>query len=575
MWFFFRFITWEQRKLGDIGETYGGLSGKSGEDFGHGNAKFVTYMNVFTNPIADTEMTESIEIDSRQVQVKIGDVFFTTSSETPEEVGMSSVWLKNEENIYLNSFCFGYRPKITMNSYYLAYMLRSVEIREKIVFLAQGISRYNISKKKMMEITIPLPSDSEQSKLGSIFKQLDNLITLHQRKDFSMRCGYDIFLKMVNTQKMANAWEQREFNSIVKRVTEMAATDGLPRVEYEDIVSGQGTLNKDIYKKQSNKVGILFDDGDVLFGKLRPYLKNWLFAAFKGIAVGDFWVLRANNADGEYIYTLLQIDTFQNIANQATGTKMPRADWSLVSKQQFFIPRTIAEQHRIGVVFKQLDNLITLHQREHRQKKNPFLNENRSLFREAIANAWEQRKLGEVGKAQSGVGFPDREQGGKTGVPFYKVSDMNNAGNEHEMCSANNYVSEAQCKKNGWMPITEISVVFAKVGAAIMLNRKRLVRISFLLDNNTMAYKFGTEWDIDFGKTLFERIDLTDLVQIGALPSYNATDVECVEISMPDKPEQHRIGVFFKQLDNLITLHQRQLEKLKNIKSALLEKMFV
>lgn len=172
---------WEQRKLGDIGETYGGLSGKSGEDFGHGNAKFVTYMNVFTNPIADTEMTESIEIDSRQVQVKIGDVFFTTSSETPEEVGMSSVWLKNEENIYLNSFCFGYRPKITMNSYYLAYMLRSVEIREKIVFLAQGISRYNISKKKMMEITIPLPSDSEQSKLGSIFKQLDNLITLHQR----------------------------------------------------------------------------------------------------------------------------------------------------------------------------------------------------------------------------------------------------------------------------------------------------------------------------------------------------------------------------------------------------------
>ena len=190
-------------------------------------------------------------------------------------------------------------------------------------------------------------------------------------------------------------------------------------------------------------------------------------------------------------------------------------------------------------------------------------------------DAWEQRKLGEVGKAQSGVGFPDREQGGKAGVPFYKVSDMNNAGNEHEMCTANNYVSEAQCKKNGWTPITEISVVFAKVGAAIMLNRKRLVRISFLLDNNTMAYKFGTEWDIDFGKTLFERIDLTDLVQIGALPSYNATDVECVEISMPDKPEQHRIGVFFKQLDNLITLHQRQLEKLKNIKSALLEKMFV
>ena len=187
---------------------------------------------------------------------------------------------------------------------------------------------------------------------------------------------------------------------------------------------------------------------------------------------------------------------------------------------------------------------------------------------------WEQRKLGDVGKAQSGIGFPDREQGGKEGVPFYKVSDMNNYGNEHEMHSANNYVTEEQCRRNGWTPITEISVVFAKVGAAIMLNRKRLVRFSFLLDNNTMAYRFGSGWDINFGKTLFERVDLTELVQIGALPSYNATDVESVEISMPDKPEQYQIGEFFKQLDNLITLHQRKYDKIVNIKKALLEKMF-
>ena len=158
-------------------------------------------------------------------------------------------------------------------------------------------------------------------------------------------------------------WEQREFNSIAKRITEMTDTEDLPRVEYEDIVSGQGTLNKDINKKKSCKTGILFDNGDVLFGKLRPYLKNWLFATFMGIAVGDFWVLRANNADGLYIYTLLQIDAFQDIANQSTGTKMPRADWSLVSKQRFLTPTVVPEQRKIGEFFKQLDNLITLHQR--------------------------------------------------------------------------------------------------------------------------------------------------------------------------------------------------------------------
>lgn len=173
---------WEQHKLGEMGQTYTGLSGKTKEDFGHGQAKFVTYMNVFSNSVADSSMTEPIEIDKKQNEVKYGDVFFTTSSETPEEVGMSSVWLENSDNTYLNSFCFGYRPSKNINPFYMAYMLRSENVRKKITFLAQGISRYNISKNKMMEITIPFPSLSEQLKIGTYFRNLDSVITLHQRK---------------------------------------------------------------------------------------------------------------------------------------------------------------------------------------------------------------------------------------------------------------------------------------------------------------------------------------------------------------------------------------------------------
>ena len=173
---------WEQRKLGDIGTTFTGLSGKSKEDFGHGNAKFVTYMNVFSNPIASIEQCEKIEIDSKQSQVKYGDVFFTTSSETPQEVGMSSIWLGNQQNIYLNSFCFGYRPTIELDCYYLGFMLRSSSVRGNLILLAQGISRYNISKTKAMDIAIPVPNKDEQSKIGLFFRQLDNLITLHQRQ---------------------------------------------------------------------------------------------------------------------------------------------------------------------------------------------------------------------------------------------------------------------------------------------------------------------------------------------------------------------------------------------------------
>ncbi|WP_016853326.1 restriction endonuclease subunit S [Enterococcus faecium] len=174
---------WEEHKLGGIGKTYTGLTGKSKEDFGHGDAKFVTYMNVFQNPKATLEQLENVEIDPRQNEVKKGDVFFTTSSETPEEVGMSSVWTHDINNIYLNSFTFAYRPTIKFDLDYLAFMLRSQSVRKKIIYLAQGISRYNISKTKMMDISVPIPVNfEEQQKIGAFFKQLDDTIALHQRK---------------------------------------------------------------------------------------------------------------------------------------------------------------------------------------------------------------------------------------------------------------------------------------------------------------------------------------------------------------------------------------------------------
>ena len=140
---------------------------------------------------------------------------------------------------------------------------------------------------------------------------------------------------------------------------------------------------------------------------------------------------------------------------------------------------------------------------------------------------------------------------------------MNSDGNENEMTVANNYVTADQIAAHRWLPIEELpAIFFAKVGAAVMLNRKRLCRFPFLLDNNTMAYSLNsTEWDADFAKALFETVDLTSLVQVGALPSYNAGDVEAMEISIPSLSEQGQIGAFFKQLNNLITLHQRKYSK--------------
>ena len=191
----------------------------------------------------------------------------------------------------------------------------------------------------------------------------------------------------------------------------------------------------------------------------------------------------------------------------------------------------------------------------------------------SFAISWEQRKLGDIGKARSGVGFPDAEQGGAIGIPFFKVSDMNLDGNENEMVVANNYVTAEQIAVHRWSPITELpAIFFAKVGAAVMLNRKRLCRFPFLLDNNTMAYSLSSmKWDADFAKALFGTVDLTSLIQVGALPSYNASDVESMEIYLPSILEQEQIGAYFKQLDHLITLHQRKLRVLCILERLLYE----
>ena len=227
------------------------------------------------------------------------------------------------------------------------------------------VGTYTIESGKKTPIS--LPNQIEQAKVGEFFQQLDNLITLHQRECISFTGRADRLILTANKKRTTSSWEQRKFEEIAVRSSVICSDDTLPRVEYEDIVSGTGRLNKDIYAKQSIKSGIAFHQGDVLYGKLRPYLQNWLLPTFDGLAVGDFWVLQPQNADSSFLYRLIQSRQFDEVANQSTGTKMPRADWKLVSKTVFSIPSNISEQAAIGTYFTALDSLITLHQRK------PFL----------------------------------------------------------------------------------------------------------------------------------------------------------------------------------------------------------
>lgn len=242
--------------------------------------------------------------------------------------------------------------------------------------------RFTISSVQFMEMSIPFPKKEEQRKIGEYFAILDNLIALHQRKhDKLAKVKKSMLDKMfpkngadvpeIRFKGFDGAWERRKLGEIVERVSiTNTSSKELPSVEYEDVVSEQGLLNKNIYQKETIKTGIKFSSEDVLYGKLRPYLHNWLNPDFQGVAVGDWWVLKPINLDKNFLYRLIQSPYFDDMANQSSGTKMPRADWKLMSDTEFCVPFNIEEQAKIGAYFLNLDCLITLHQRKLEKLKN-------------------------------------------------------------------------------------------------------------------------------------------------------------------------------------------------------------
>jgi len=376
---------WEQRKLGSIGSTYTGLSGKTKEDFGHGEAQYITYLNVFQNTISDITMTDKVEIDTTQNEVKYGDVLFTTSSETPEEVGMSSVWLGDTPNIYLNSFCFGFRPNQKINPYFLGYSLRAPYMRDKIKILAQGISRYNISKNKVMELEISLPNYEEQKLLGTFLQRIDLIITLHQRKLEHLNLKKKALLQKLfpkNGERypelrfpgFTDAWEQRKLSDIT------------------EIVMGQSPSSKN-YTDNPNDNILVQGNADLKDGKVVPRLwtkeitktidKDGIILTVRApvgdVARTDYKVVLGRGVAGikgnDYIYQFLQkLQNNRYWVSLSSGSTFESINSNDIKDLIIDIP-SIEEQTKISMLLNNVNSIITLHQRklEHLQLQKKAL----------------------------------------------------------------------------------------------------------------------------------------------------------------------------------------------------------
>lgn len=233
-------LDWKPYKLNELGNPFNGLTGKTKEDFGEGKP-YIPYLNIFKNAIINSEAFDYVRVngDENQNRVIYGDLFFTTSSETPEEVGMASAYLGSNEELYLNSFCFGFRPydfKVVAPAY-LSYYFRSSLGRRLMTRLAQGATRYNLSKKLFLKEEIVLPPIIEQQQISKILISWDQAIKLNQsllseslknRKGLEQQLLYGKvrfgeFVKSSSSHKtpvgeLPEDWELKHISDIVQRV---------------------------------------------------------------------------------------------------------------------------------------------------------------------------------------------------------------------------------------------------------------------------------------------------------------------------------------------------------------------
>lgn len=382
-------------------------------------------------------------------------------------------------------------------------------------------------------------------------------------------------------------WEQRKFGDMTIRESKTGeSSKNLPCVEYEDVVCDNGVLNKDLSLKDAIKKGILFDGAQVLYGKLRPYLHNWLLPDFKGVAVGDWWVLRPKGVDKKFIYRLIQTQQFDDVTNLSSGSKMPRADWKLVSNTEFAIPCSTEEQMKIGLYFEHLDNLITLHQRELDSLKKLKKSLLQKMFPKngekipelrfpEFTGDWKQRKFGDVlVSIQTGTNKLGSDR--NSGQPLLKMGNLQSGYFD---------LSKLEFLENKAEPENIV-----KQGDFFFNTRNTLELVgkgaTWFGESNKYAFNSNiarfTLKDVNTG--FFNYLYNTNYVkkQIRAramgttsVAAIYPRSLKSVDIVIPNMEEQIKLSNLFMNLDSTITLHQRELDTLKKLKKGLLQNMFV
>ncbi|MCG8900716.1 restriction endonuclease subunit S [Tenacibaculum finnmarkense] len=399
---------WELKNLGEIGETYSGLSGKTKVDFGRGKP-YITYMNIYSNPKLKIDFTDFVEINKSENQnsVKYGDIFFTTSSETPDEVGMSSVLLNKVDELYLNSFCFGFRMFNfnTLLPEYAVYLLRGEKSRKIISILAQGSTRFNLSKITLLKrLTLALPPLKEQQKIAEILSTVDAKISIIDEQIsenqnlkkglmqslLSKGIGHTEFKKSA-LGEIPKSWEVVKIQDIadVNKESLANSTDKNYELFYIDLSSVKSGVidlptEKIKFSDAPSRARRKIKKDDVIMATVRPNLLGYGYIDFKEndyfVSTGFVVLSYKENFNGRFLYQYLYSEVMQlQIEKLIVGSSYPAINSSDVKHMKIPLP-PLQEQQKIASILNSVDEKLGVLS----EKKSYYQNLKKGLMQQLL-----------------------------------------------------------------------------------------------------------------------------------------------------------------------------------------------
>ena len=465
---------------------------------------------------------------------------------------------------------------------YLFQYLKAPFLMDYVDKKATGGTIKHLNQNILVDFPVVLPHKAEQEKIGEYFLAIDHLITLHQCKCQIDGCRFQ--------SPLAITWEQRKLSEIATmharigwqnlRTSEFLDSGDYMLITGTDFIDGAVNFDtchyveRERYEQDKHiqiRNGSILITKDGTLGKV-AYIQGLTMPATLNAGVFNVEIKDENEVDNRYLFQYLKAPFLMDyVDKKATGGTIKHLNQNILVDFPVVLPHK-AEQEKIGEYFLAIDHLITLHQREF-----AFLCKEKSKKFRYIKNAWEQRKVTEIGKIYIGLVTTMTKHYTDEGTLLIRNSDIKDG--KFEFGDNPIYLEKTFAEKNETRmhQIGDVITVHTgDVGTSAVITENEAKSIGFativtrpnpkIIDSNYLCSFLNT----DKHKKWAVSISTGD-----GRTNYNLGDYFELVVPVPSIAEQKKIASYIQKLNRLITLHQRELEKLKNLKKACLEKMFV